>query len=138
MENQEYSKEVLKAYELAKKARENSHSPYSKFKVGAAVKMKGKDEYYFGHNIENVAFPSGVCAEVATISSAIVNSGTKEFDFLVVITDTDPAISPCGNCRQFISEFCKDDFPVYLANLEGIQKKMTISQLLPSVFSDFV
>lgn len=130
----EHSKEVLKAYELAKKAREKSYSPYSKFKVGAALKCKDSDKIHTGHNIENISFPAGNCAEPVVLYSAIAERGRGNFEFMVIVTDTENPTPPCGICRQVLSEHVDQDFVVYLADLKEIRKKLTISELLPYSF----
>ena len=126
----DYPKDVQKAYEMSKLIREKAYAPYSKFKVGAAVKFKNLDKIYTGHNIENVAFPSCVCAEVITLHSAIADKGRSNLDFIVVTTDLKDPVAPCGNCRQIISEHVAQDFMIYLANLKGIQKEITMKELL--------
>ncbi len=128
-----YPAEVEKAYKLALEARLNSHSPYSKFKVGACFKIRSKDEYISGTNVENASFGGAICAERSAIVSAI-SQGEKQFDFAVVVTDTDPASPPCGFCLQVMTEFCAGNFPIYLANLNGIKSKFELGKLLTTPF----
>lgn len=119
--------------EKAKKAREEAYAPYSKFKVGAALQTKlGK--VYTGCNIENSSYSLTCCAERVAIFKAI-SQGEREFMNIVVIGDTEEPISPCGACRQVMSEFFNDDVVIYLANLQGKIKETRISELLPGSFS---
>ncbi len=131
----EFSKEVLKAYEMAKEARLRSYSPYSNFKVGAAIKVKNEDLICSAHNIENICFPAGNCAESVALYSAISQHGKKEYEFIVVVADTKNPTAPCGICRQVLSEHAGADFPIYLANLEKIVEKTTLGTLLPLSFN---
>jgi cytidine deaminase len=130
----QYPNDVLEALEEAKKTRERAHAPYSKFKVGVAIKFSDDDRVFTGHNIENIAYPSCACAEPVALHNAIINKGRDNFKFMVLVTDTDPVAAPCGMCRQILSEFFPDDLPIYLANLKGIQEVMNFSDLLPKKF----
>ena len=89
--------------EVARKYREFSYSPYSKFKVGAAVLTK-QGHVYGGCNIENSSYPVTNCAERTAIFKA-VSEGEKEFAALAVIADTEGPCSPCGACRQVMGLF---------------------------------
>lgn len=126
---------VEKAYKEAIKAQSNAHAPYSNFQVGAAIKIKGKDQVYYGCNVENASYGATVCAERTAIQTSVCAEGKPEFEFLIVVTNTDPAIGPCGLCLQVISEFCEPDLPIYLANQNGIQQKVLFGDLLSSPFS---
>ncbi|WP_239253986.1 cytidine deaminase [Listeria ilorinensis] len=117
---------------LAKKAREYAYVPYSKFPVGAALVTK-EDEVVLGCNIENASFGLSNCAERTAIFKA-VSEGKTDFKKLVVVADTDGPVSPCGACRQVISEFCNLDMPVVLTNLKGEQVEVTVKELLPGAF----
>ena len=100
---------------VAKKYREFSYSPYSKFKVGAAVLTK-KGNVYGGCNIENSSYPVTNCAERTAIFKA-VSEGEKEFEAIALIADTEGPCSPCGACRQVMGEFKIDR--IIMANLKG-------------------
>lgn len=126
---------VEKAFQAAIEAQKNAHAPYSNFHVGAAIKVKGKDKVYYGCNVENASYGATVCAERTAIQTSVCAEGKTEFEFLIVVTNTDPAIGPCGLCLQVISEFCAPDFPIYLANPQGIQRKVLFKDLLSSPFS---
>lgn len=115
----------------AKKYREHSYSPYSKFKVGAAV-LTAAGNIYGGCNIENASYPVTNCAERTTIFKA-VSEGETEITALAVIADTDEPCAPCGACRQVIAEF---RIPrIIMANLKGDVRTVTPEELLPFAFS---
>jgi cytidine deaminase len=128
------SEPVKKAYQIALKTRENSYSPYSNFKVGAAVKIKNSDLIIGGCNVENSSYGGAVCAERNAVFSSITQHNEKEFEFIVIVTKTKPASLPCGFCLQVLSEFCDPNFEVYLANLDEIEKKVLFKDLLPHPF----
>jgi cytidine deaminase len=117
--------------EAAKKAREFSYSPYSKFKVGAAVLAKS-GKIYSGCNIENASYGITNCAERTAIFKA-VSAGEREFTALAVIADADGPVAPCGACRQVIAEF--NIGQIIMANLKGNIKIVTLEELLPFSFS---
>jgi cytidine deaminase len=118
-------------YEKAKEAMNKSYSPYSKFKVGAALITKS-GKIYTGTNIENASYGLSMCAERTAIFKA-VSEGEKDFETLVVIADTDGPVSPCGACRQVIAEFGVDE--IVLTNLKKDFKIMSVEDLLPYGFS---
>ena len=124
---EEYKKLISKA----KKVRKKAYTPYSKFQVGAAVLCAG-GKIFTGCNIENASFGLAVCAERVAIFKAISEGSTK-FDAIAVICDTDKPCSPCGACRQVISEF-GEDIPLIMANLKGDIKIKKIKELLPEAF----
>ncbi|SDC22388.1 cytidine deaminase [Pelagirhabdus alkalitolerans] len=118
--------------EEAKKARLKAYTPYSKFKVGAALKTVDGDIYH-GCNIENAAYSMCNCAERTALFSAYAQ-GIHAFESLTVIADTDRPVSPCGACRQVISELCEADMPIVLANLNGDTFLTSPKELLPGAF----
>lgn len=127
--------DVQIAFEKACDAQKNSYAPYSKFYVGAALKIKGQNKIYAGCNVENASYGATICAERVAIVSSVITEGKPEYEFLVVVTNTEPAIGPCGLCLQVIAEFCDREMPIYLANPEGIQQKVLFKDLLGSPFS---
>ncbi|MBX3023036.1 MAG: cytidine deaminase [Bdellovibrionales bacterium] len=129
--------EVEKAWQTALKARANAHSPYSKFKVGAALKLKGVAEAIPGCNVENASFGATICAERTAFTQAVAWHGRFEPEFLIVATDEVQATVPCALCLQVIAEFSSDNLPIYLANTEGVQKQYTLKDLLPYPFRAF-
>jgi cytidine deaminase len=126
---------VLKAYESAMAYRERAYAPYSNFRVGAAVKLKGHDEIFVGCNVENASFGASICAEQVAITQAVTRIPSGKLDFLVLVTDTYPVATPCGICLQIMNEFSDADFRVHIANLKGIQKSLTLTDLLPFGFN---
>ena len=122
---------VLKAIE----ARELSYSPYSHFKVGAAVLAKD-GSVFVGANIENSSYPLCMCAERNALYNAYMHGYKKEdFVALALAADTEGPCSPCGACRQVISELFPVKAPIYMANLKGDIKETNAEELLPFAFS---
>lgn len=123
--------------ELIKKAieaRENAYAPYSKFKVGAALITK-KGEIFIGANMENASYGLTCCAERNCIFGAY-SRGVKKEDIvaLAIVGDTERPCSPCGACRQVISEMVPFDCKIYLGNLKMEVKETTVKELLPYAF----
>ena len=119
--------------EEAKKGMERAYVPYSKFKVGAALLTK-EGKVIRGANIENASYGLTNCAERTAIFKA-VSENERSFSAIAVVADTDGPVSPCGACRQVLSEFCDTDMPVYLSNLKGDVMETTVGKLLPYSFS---
>jgi len=117
--------------EAAVKARENSYAPYSKFRVGAAVRTKD-GKIYTGCNIESASYGLTVCAERVAVWKA-VSEGITEFTEIAVVADTEELTPPCGVCRQIVWEFC-GDIPVIFANLKGKDEILQMKELLPRAF----
>ena len=116
-------------------ARNLSYSPYSNFAVGAALLTKD-GKVFLGANIENSSYPLCMCAERNAIYNAMLNGYRKEdFVALALSADTDGPCSPCGACRQVISELFPKDAPIYMSNIQGDEKATTIEELLPFAFS---
>lgn len=116
--------------EIARQYREHSYSPYSRFKVGAAVLTAG-GKVYGGCNIENSAYGLTNCAERTAIFKA-VSEGERELAALAVIADTEAPCSPCGACRQVMADF---KIPrIIMANLRGEIKTVSLEELLPFAF----
>ncbi|SEM29671.1 cytidine deaminase [Mesobacillus persicus] len=125
--------DVRMLIEEATKARDKAYVPYSKFQVGAAL-LTEDGKVYHGCNIENAAYSMCNCAERTAIFSAFAQ-GDRKFKGLAVIADTDRPVSPCGACRQVISELCPKDMRVTLTNLKGDTLELTVEDLLPGAFS---
>ena len=128
----------MKNNELAKvaiEARNLSYSPYSNFKVGAALLCKD-GKVFKGANVENSSYPLCMCAERNALYSAMMNGYKKEdFVALAIAAETDEPCSPCGACRQVISELFPRDGAIVLTNLKGDLKETNIDELLPFAFS---
>ena len=118
----------------ALKVRENAYAPYSNFKVGAAITSES-GEVYVGCNVENVAYPEGTCAEAGAIA-AMVASGETKLTEVYVVANAPMPVSPCGGCRQKLIEFGAGDVTVTMATLDGVEQKMTLSELLPGAFTE--
>jgi cytidine deaminase len=116
----------------ARAVRLNAHAPYSKFKVGAAIRSS-TGAVYRGCNVENVAYPEGTCAEAGAIA-AMVAAGDTVITDVAVIADSPQPVSPCGGCRQKLAEFAKGNVPVTLATTDGLQMQTTVAELLPGAF----
>lgn len=125
----------LEIVKLAKEARRLSYSPYSHFAVGAVVITK--DGHVFeGANLENSSYPLCVCGERNAIFNAYCHGYKKEdLAALSICADTPTPCSPCGACRQVISELFPSDAPIYLTNLKGDIKETNAKELLPFAFS---
>ncbi|MDQ6645864.1 MAG: cytidine deaminase [Pseudomonadota bacterium] len=118
----------------ARTAREHAYAPYSHFRVGAAL-LTHDGQRYTGCNVENAAYSLCNCAERTALFAAIA-AGCKPDDFaaLAVIADTPAPVSPCGACRQVMSELCGDAMLVLLGNMQGDVQQTTVGTLLPSSF----
>jgi cytidine deaminase len=117
--------------DLANTARQRAYAPYSNYPVGSSLRTK-TGRIYTGVNVENAAYPQTMCAERVAIFKA-VSEGEKEFEVITVVTDNGG--SPCGGCRQVMSEFGLDT-TVLLADGSGkIVKETTVRELLPEAFT---
>ncbi|TKC18342.1 cytidine deaminase [Robertmurraya kyonggiensis] len=125
--------EIKKLIDEAVEARNKAYTPYSKFKVGAAVLTKN-NHVFQGCNIENASYGLTNCAERTAIFKA-VSEGENAFEAIAIVGETDGPISPCGACRQVIAEFCDENTKIILANLKGEYVETTITELLPGFFS---
>lgn len=116
--------------DLANEVRKHAYAPYSKYKVGAALRTKS-GRVFTGVNVENAAYPTSICAERNAVFKA-VSEGEREFEIIAVVTDNGG--SPCGSCRQVLSEFGLDT-QVILADGQGkVVKETTVGELLPEAF----
>lgn len=115
----------------AKNARKHSYSPYSMFKVGAALKTKN-GMVFTGCNIENSSYGLSICAEREAIFKAI-SAGERDLDTIAIVTDSKKLTTPCGACRQVMWEFSKD-LTIVVANLKGEKKEFEIKELLAHPF----
>ena len=123
-----------KLIDEARAAREAAYTPYSRFKVGAALETKD-GRVFRGCNVENASYGLCNCAERTAFFSAIAHGYVPgDFTALAVIGDTDGPIAPCGACRQVILELGGNDLPVVLANLKGDVKETTAAEQLPGAF----
>jgi cytidine deaminase len=116
---------------LAGEARKLAHAPFSRFKVGAALKTK-TGEVVTGCNIENASFGLTLCAERVAVFKA-VSEGIRGFDAIAVVADARDQTAPCGPCRQIIWEFCGDIW-VHMVGRGGKAKTWRMRELLPLPF----
>lgn len=113
---------------IARKARQSAFAPYSHFQVGAALESKS-GKVFSGCNVENISYGLTICAERTAVFSAIA-SGVRSFRRIVILADSHEPVTPCGACRQVLSEFC-EDMEVISVNLKGQEFRATLSELLP-------
>lgn len=123
-----------KAIEEAKKARLKAYTPYSHFKVGAAIELKD-GSFIHGANIENASFGLSICAERSALFSLYSQGYQKEdIKSMTVIANHEHAVSPCGACRQVMFELLPEDALITLSNLDGDIKTFKKNELLPYAF----
>lgn len=122
--------------EKAITALNNSYSPYSNCKVGAALLTKS-GKIYTGCNIENASFSPSICAERVAFAKA-VSEGEKEFVAIAVTGKKGGVLSvftPCGVCRQVMAEFCSDEFKILVVSGENTFSEYTLGEILPISFN---
>ncbi|HUY80681.1 MAG TPA: cytidine deaminase [Acidobacteriaceae bacterium] len=125
--------ELAELLELAREAARNSYSPYSGFRVGAALKL-ASGEIVTGTNVENASYGLTICAERAALVRAVAEFGPEIRVAAVAVTNLNGAASPpCGACRQVLAEFILPDAPVAFPAADGVQT-MLFSALLPLAF----
>ena len=123
---------IAKAWE----ARERSYSPYSHFKVGAAV-LGADGNIYLGANIENCSYGMTVCGERSAIFG-MVNAGCLKFDAIAVVGGLSGDSAPCCACRQVLTEFCSSqDVPVFVAGPDNQIFTHTLAEIAPLPFVVF-
>jgi cytidine deaminase len=124
------SLESLRATALS--AMERAYAPYSDFRVGAA--LVGVDGSVFaGCNVENSAYPAGICAERSAVAAAVAG-GVRRFDLLVIATEADEATPPCGMCRQVLVEFAPA-LEIVSYTKHGAEARWSLTTLLPHPFT---
>ncbi len=122
---------LAECLEAARAARDNAYAPYSNFRVGAAL-LTADGEIVAGCNVENAAYPSGMCAERGAVSAAVAG-GRRAFELLVLATDADVPTPPCGMCRQVLVEFAPDLAVVSVPG-DGTLHHWSVADLLPRPF----
>lgn len=126
------AEEQEKLLAAARAAQRAAYAPYSRFPVGAAV-LDDQDRIHAGCNVENAAYPEGVCAEASALS-AMVLAGSTHLRAMLVVGTGSAWITPCGGCRQKLREFGAPDLPVLSANATGMGPCYTLAELLPQSF----
>ncbi len=123
--------------QMAKEAMTHSYSPYSGYRVGAAL-LCADGTVYCGCNIENAAYSPTNCAERTAFFKAVYD-GKRDFTAIAVCGGKDGIITgffpPCGVCRQVMREFCKDDFQIIMVGACDQYEILTLAQLLPAGFT---
>lgn len=117
--------------QAAQAARKHAYAPYSNFAVGAALQTKS-GELFTGVNVENASYGLTLCAERSAVVSA-VSAGHQDFSVIAVVADTKGPVSPCGACRQVLSEFGLE-WRVILSNTKNEAQELTVGDLLPGAF----
>jgi cytidine deaminase len=113
-------------------AMENAYAPYSKFRVGAALRTS-TGEIVTGCNVENAAYGEALCAERVAVSAAVAR-GMREFDEIAIASESEDPAPPCGSCRQTMSEFAPD-LKVTGYSKNGKKVSWRLSDLLPEAFA---
>lgn len=119
--------------DAATAVRLRAYAPYSRFKVGAALRATSGG-IHVGCNVENVAYPEGTCAEAGAIATMIASGDTRIAE-IHVIADSPEPVPPCGGCRQKIAEFADRDLPITMHTTDGKSLTLTLADLLPGHFS---
>lgn len=122
--------------QAARSAQLMAYAPYSKYRVGAAV-LDDQGRIHSGCNVENAAYPEGLCAEASALSAMVMAGSTKARAVLVVGAGGNGEgqwITPCGGCRQKLREFGAPDMPILSANEHTMGPSYTLTQLLPESF----
>lgn len=117
---------------VAALARERAYAPYSRYKVGAAIRTK-RGKIHAAANVENASYGLTVCAERCAAFAAVAAGDAKDHDAIAIVTGGDELPSPCGACRQVLQEF-SPGMRVILATTTGRRKATTLAELLPDAF----
>jgi cytidine deaminase len=120
-------------YQAALDAQANAYSPYSKYRVGAAIRL-ASGEIFGGCNVENASYGATICAERGAIMSAVATHGTIEVVEVLVITDSSPPWPPCGMCRQVLAEFVSPDCVLWCTNNSGDAVPQPFKEIFPQGF----
>ena len=119
-------------FDAAKAVRRMAYAPYSRFAVGAAVRG-ASGRIYAGCNVENAAYPLGLCAEAGALSLMIA-SGEQAIAEVLVMAASPVPVTPCGACRQRLNEFAGPDLRIHSANENAIVAHFSLGELLPHAF----
>jgi len=123
--------DMVKLIDLAFNVMKNAHAPYSGFKVGAVL-ICNDGRVFTGCNVENASYGLSICAERVAVFKAI-SEGYKDFEFLVLVSDSNEPCFPCGACRQVLWEF-NPDLKIILSNKRRETEEFGLRGLLPRAF----
>ena len=118
--------------DAAREASRSAYAPYSDFRVGAAILTEG-GEIHAGCNVENAAYPAGICAERSALAAAVAG-GVTHFELLVITSEADDPTPPCGMCRQALVEFAPR-LAIVSYTRHGTEAKWNLATLLPHPFT---
>ena len=133
MKNKKQSLEKL--HQAAVQTRNHAYSPYSNYKIGAALYIEGTKNIFTGCNVENASYGGTICAERTAVFNAVSKHGKIKISDICVVSDSKNPWPPCGFCRQVIAEFATAKTQIHIADLKGIKKTFTLNDLLPEAFS---
>ena len=119
-------------FEAARQVQAKAYAPYSRFKVGAAVRSESGG-FFAGCNVENAAYPVRTCAEAGALA-AMVAAGERRIAEILIFGDGEGLVTPCGACRQRIREFADAGVCIHVAGPEGVRRTFTLDELLPLAF----
>ena len=118
--------------EAARAARAYAHAPYSKFAVGAALQDE-QGRIHAGCNVENAAYPQGLCAEAVALGHLVL-AGGRRITAVAVVGEGAGLVTPCGGCRQKLREFASDAVPIVVGDMTRQRARFTLGELLPASF----
>ncbi len=118
--------------DAARAARTRAYAPYSRFAVGAAL-LDERGRIHAGCNVENAAYPQGLCAEAVALGALVLAGGTSIVAAAVAGAAAQP-VTPCGGCRQKLREFADDGVPVWSVDATQVVARHTLGELLPASF----
>ena len=118
--------------EAARAARAYAHAPYSKFAVGAALQDE-QGRIHAGCNVENAAYPQGLCAEAVALGHLVL-AGGRRIMAVAVVGEGAGLVTPCGGCRQKLREFASDAVPIVVGDMTRQRARFTLGELLPASF----
>jgi cytidine deaminase len=124
--------DVQELFDAAVAVQANAYVPYSHFPVGAAVRS-ATGRVYVGCNVENAAYPQGLCAEASALA-AMVSAGEREVAVVLTVCEGDMLSTCCGGCRQKIREFATPATVIHAAGPEGVRRTYSMEELLPDSF----
>lgn len=123
---------LTELFDAAVAAREHAYAPYSRFRVGAAIRA-ASGRIHAGCNVENAAYPVGACAEAGAVA-AMVLAGDRAIAEILVLGEGPELCTPCGACRQRLREFGAAAVRIHVAGPEGVRRSFTLGELLPHSF----